>query len=284
MEAEQKLATKITSALDIVENIELVEREMLKLEQVECPVRHHFGPGVYIREVIVQAGTFAVGHYQKERHLNVFLKGKVNVIKDGGTTEILTAPMIFTGEPGRKIGMILEDMVWLNIYSTDEKDIAKLEERFLDKSEAFLDHISVDKINKKEDREDFLKALDELGFTEEVVKEQSEYEGDQVPFQDDTVSVKVADSPIHGKGLFATAEFRPGDIVAPAKLAGFRTPAGRYTNHAKKPNAVMKHSEGVFYLEAIDYIKGCCGGRDGDEITIDYKQSVQLLRSLLCQQ
>ena len=31
--------------------IEKVESHLLDLPQVECPVVHHFGPGIYIREV-----------------------------------------------------------------------------------------------------------------------------------------------------------------------------------------------------------------------------------------
>ena len=79
-------------------SMEQPEKTMLQMQQVECSVVHHFGPGVCIREVFMPAGTLAIGHKQKFDHLNVMLRGKVMVANDDGTTQILTAPVIFTVE------------------------------------------------------------------------------------------------------------------------------------------------------------------------------------------
>ena len=35
-----------------------LEKEMLEMPQADCPVAHHFGPGIYIREVTLPAGIF----------------------------------------------------------------------------------------------------------------------------------------------------------------------------------------------------------------------------------
>src|SRR3990167_5411984 len=45
-------------------DINMMEQYCLKKEQVECPVYHRFGPGIYIREVHIPAGTFAIGLHQ----------------------------------------------------------------------------------------------------------------------------------------------------------------------------------------------------------------------------
>src|SRR5213079_638452 len=120
--------------------VDLIEREFLKLPQVDCPVVHRFGPGIYIREVTVPAGSYAIGHAQRFEHMNVFLKGRVTVMNDDGTSTDLVAPMTFIGKPGRKIGYVHEDMVWQNIYATAETDIATLEATYLDKSEGWQAH------------------------------------------------------------------------------------------------------------------------------------------------
>ena len=39
--------------------------EVLKQPQVACPVTHHFGPSIYIREVVMPAGTVVVGKIGK---------------------------------------------------------------------------------------------------------------------------------------------------------------------------------------------------------------------------
>ena len=57
-----------------------LEKEMLGMPQADCPVAHHFGPGIYIREVTLPAGIFAVGHTQRYEHLNIMLTGKVAII------------------------------------------------------------------------------------------------------------------------------------------------------------------------------------------------------------
>jgi len=118
-------------------SIELLEAEMLKHKQVDCPVIHRLSPGLYIREVRIPAGTVAIGHFQKTEHLNIFLQGRVTMLNENGTTSELVAPMIFTGKPGRKVGYINEDMIWMNIYPTTETDIEKLESTYLDKSDSW---------------------------------------------------------------------------------------------------------------------------------------------------
>jgi len=122
-----------------IDPVEQLEAQMLKLPQVDCPVLHHFGPGIYIREVQMPAGTFAIGHRQKEHHFNVLLAGKVAILDDDGTPRVVSAPLMYSGKPGRKVGYIVEDVVWQNIYPTEETDIEKLESRFLDKSNTSIE-------------------------------------------------------------------------------------------------------------------------------------------------
>jgi SET domain-containing protein len=87
--------------------------------------------------------------------------------------------------------------------------------------------------------------------------------------------VKVAPSSIEGLGLFATADISPDEVIAPGRIDGMRTIAGRYTNHAKNPNArAVKRPGGNIDLVAVNAIRGCMGGLDGEEITVDYRQVV----------
>jgi hypothetical protein len=116
-----------------------IEALLLGQPQAHCPLMHYFGPGVYVREVSMQAGTMAIGHRQRFEHLNILLKGAVEMVNEDGSTQVLRAPLIFTGKPGRKIGLVLEDMVWLNVYAAEERDVEALEARFVDKSEQWLE-------------------------------------------------------------------------------------------------------------------------------------------------
>lgn len=54
-----------------------------------------------------------------------------------GEAKVIEGPYIFTGKPGRKFAYIIEDTVFVNAYATDETDVDKLEEMFVDKSDAW---------------------------------------------------------------------------------------------------------------------------------------------------
>jgi len=268
----------INHNITTIENIQKLESSELEKEQVETPVRHIFGAGIYIRELSAPAGTFLIGHRQKTTHMNHMVSGKVLMLKDDGTIGIVTAPATMTMEPGRKIGLVLEDMIWHNIYPTDETDIETLEDTYLDKSEYSKEN---DKMSKQVDylmcacdREDYNRMLEELNLTHETVLGMSETISDLIPFPEGTSTVMVSKSPIQGKGLFATSGYKIGDTIAPARLNDKRTPAGRFTNHGATPNSKMiKLNNGDMMLIATKDIKGCWGGELGDEITVDYRQT-----------
>lgn len=269
---------------DLSKAIGKLEKHMLTREQVSCPVTHQFSPGLYIRKVEIPAGTFAVGHHQNFEHMNLFLKGSVTILKDDGTTERITAPMMFTGKPGRKIGFIHDDMVWLNIYPTNETDVEKLEATFLTKSEAFESEVTEKKLKLLTcglDHEDYRQALAEFGFTEEIARAQSENTDDMTELPPGGYKIKVADSAIEGKGLFATADLEEFEIIAPARIDMKRTIAGRFSNHSANPNARMVEGlDGNIFLQAIKPIAGCRGGFDGEEITTNYRESLALTRKI----
>lgn len=267
------------------------ESAMLQLPQIDCPVVHHFGPGLCIREVFIPAGTLAIGHKQKFEHVNILLQGKVTVVDDDGSTRTLSAPMIFTGKPGRKIGYVLEDMVWQNVYATDLRDPVDVENFFIEKSDAWHDaqahKFALESVARLTDREDYFCLLEECNFSHKTARQQSENKDDQMWF--DSNVVQVAESPIEGKGLFATAKISANSTICPARIDGKRTQGGRYTNHAARPNAKMVLlPNGDIDLVALVDIDGCKGGDLGAEITIDYRQAlalsgIQFIKEISCQ-
>lgn len=271
------------------EKVQILEKEFLRHEQVDCPVVHRFGPNIYIREVTIEADTFSIGHYQKTEHLNIMLAGKVTMVNEDGSKTYLEAPQTFVAKPGRKIGYIHEKMIWQNVYSTNETDIAKLEEMFLDKSITWQEHQKASHLllacDCSEDVADYYKAIEEYGFDHETVRRQTEDLSDQIDMPYGGYKFMVADSSIEGKGIFGVGNIEPNEVIGPARINGMRTTLGRYTNHAKRPNAVMKLKEnGDIDLVATKYIQGCKGGNLGDEITVDYRQVIELSqRSELCQ-
>lgn len=264
-------------------------KEMLKNDQIELPVIHRFGPGVYIRECFIPAGTVIVGHEHKHEHMNVMIKGRLILVGSGGVTSECKGPFCFVAPPGRKTAIILEDVVWQNIYATEETDIGTLEAMlFEDCQEAIEDkqeRFERFKKERQEDIEDYLIAIKEFGFDADTVWKISQHAGDLITLRYPSQKIRLDDSPIHGKGLFATATIEPGEIIYPARVSDKRTIAGRYTNHSKCPNAIMVLlSNGDLNLVATKKIIGCTGGRVGEEVTLDYRQAMGLQweRRTLC--
>jgi SET domain len=262
--------------------LEQLESHMLELPQVECPVAHHFGPGIYIREVTLPAGAFAVGHAQRFEHLNIMLSGSVAILGDNDQVKILKAPMIFVGKPGRKIGVVLKTCVWQNVYPNpdDEHDVDALESKWLEKSETWHAHNAANQLSlimdRDSDRRDFSELVKQAGFDEQTVRSQSEDESDQIPMPVGFDRVTIRTSPIEGLGVFLSYPAEDGELIGPARLNGMRTPLGRYTNHSQSPNAVfVKHGDDI-YLYALRRIVGCSGGDQGEEVTVDYRQALAL--------
>ena len=148
---------------------------MLTQPQEDAPVIHHFGPGIYIREVHLPANALVIGHHHKTPHLNILLSGAI-ALNDHGVLKVLEAPFIYTATPGRKIAYTLFNVVWQNLYSTTETDVEKLEEEFLCKSQASTQNeeeaFNLLYLLRQSDRDDYgnlVKELQPFGYTEELI-------------------------------------------------------------------------------------------------------------------
>ena len=289
MKQELDIRKENTSLSVFEQKVQIVEKVMLEQEQVDCPVTHKFGPGIYIREVFLPAGATVVGHYHKQPHLNIMIAGRLALIGENGESTELVAPCTFTAPAGRKIAYIYETVLWHNVYATEETDLEKLEEMFFTKSVTFKDHEETQQrllsFEKNEDKEDYFKAIAEFNLFEYDVRETSENTLDQIPMPFGSYKFTVGLSKIEGKGVMASGNIKEGEVIGPARINKLRTPLGRYTNHSKNPNAKMVLKEnGDIDLVAVSNIAGYKGGQLGEEITVDYRQVLRLsLGEELCQ-
>lgn len=282
-------SVKDVAALDLETHLTQVTSQLLKEQQANCPVVHRFGPGVYIREVHLPAGALVVGHYHKQSHLNMMLQGSMLLLKGDGDIEQLEAPASLIAPPGRKVAYILKNVVWQNIYATDKKDVAEIEEELFDMGDfkvTLEDMRAFSELESTAINYDYFEALDELGLSPEFVDAVSRRTDDLIDFPDGSYKVGVFNSFIEGKGLFATGDIADGEIIAPARINGKRTPAGRYVNHSPTPNAIaQKYPDEDIVFIAIKDIEGMVGGVMGEEITVDYRQVLKInLGEELCQE
>ncbi len=93
-----------------------------------CPVKHHFAPGSYGREMALPAGLVVVGKIHKHAHINVISKGRVQVFTEQEGVLELAAPCTFVSSPGTKrVVHVLEETVWTTVHVTDKTDLAEIE-------------------------------------------------------------------------------------------------------------------------------------------------------------
>lgn len=113
------------------------------------PVTHRFQPGVYIREILMPANTWVVGHVHNTTHWNVVVSGHALVSINGGEPKEIGPGDVFESESGAQKWLYIfaeepgapagsADMRFLTIHGNpdDCRDVATLEERLLALPEA----------------------------------------------------------------------------------------------------------------------------------------------------
>jgi hypothetical protein len=86
---------------------------------------------------------------------------------------------------------------------------------------------------------DYGTFLTQIGMSQPDMDKIVENEDDQIDMPEGYF-VEVKPSKIHGNGLFATKDFKAGELICPGRINGKRTPAGRYMNHSTNANAVFE--------------------------------------------
>lgn len=107
--------------------------------EAHCPLKHHFAPGSYGREIFIPQGSIVVGKIHKHAHLNVLSQGRVSVLTEDGPEEFC-APRTWVSTPGTKrVVFAHTDVVWTTIHVTTETDIDKIEDELIAKNYDELD-------------------------------------------------------------------------------------------------------------------------------------------------
>ena len=105
-----------------------LEEHLTMMPQVDCPVKHHFAPGLYMREIFMPAGSIVIGATHKTTHLNTVISGTVLVVADKINRRI-TGPDTFISKAGVRKTLYNEtDVIWATYHPTDTTDIEELTE------------------------------------------------------------------------------------------------------------------------------------------------------------
>jgi len=116
--------------------LEAAMRELVasgRAKPINCSWRHHFAPGIYVREITMPAGYVVTGRIHRHEHLNIIHRGHVTVVTQDGVQDIRPDgnPFVMVSPAGMKRALYThEETVWSTIHlnPTDERDPDKLVE------------------------------------------------------------------------------------------------------------------------------------------------------------
>lgn len=223
------------------------------LPKVPCPVTHFFAPGVYVREMLIPAGTIAIGHCHKTEHLCTLLSGVAVFYKEDEPPVKIMGPTTFLSGKGHKVVYALTDIKVQNCHPNPDniRDQDVLENQYIEKTGRF----------EPEQVEDHGKPETEIIIDDAV----------DLP-QGFETAINIRSSQIHGKGVFASWPFAPGEYIAPYEIEGKPTIIAKYINHSDHSNcAILPVIAGEKILIAETPILGDLGDSKGQELTINYE-------------
>lgn len=253
-----------------------LQNELLKMPQANIVTEHIFSSGKYERKITIPAWTVLTGAEHKTPYRVRLEKGTIAVNTDDGV-KVLTAPCEFDASAGmQRAGRVFEDeVVWVDIYdnSDDCTDLAVLEDRLYVVPNCGLADSRTD-VQKAQI--DYGAFLHQIGMTQDEMDAVVHIESDLMEMPEG-VAVELRDSPIHGKGLFATRDFEAGEIVCPGRLNGKRTPGGRFINHSVYCNVQPEKVGDDIYAVAMRKIHA------NDELLVDYRASMRVNFGLVLQ-
>jgi hypothetical protein len=262
-----------SNAFDLAEitpdKVRALQDELLKLPQAAIVTHHTFFDGVYERTITIPPWTVLTGAAHKTPYKVRLDKGTIAVNTDDGV-KVLTAPCAFDAPAGmQRAGRVFDDeVVWTDIYPNPDNctDIKIVEERLYEIPACGL---ADSRTAVQKAQVDYGAFLHQMGMTQAEMDKIVQIESDQMEMPTEYF-VEVKDSPIHGKGLFATKAFVAGEVVCAGRLVGKRTPGGRYTNHSPDANVEPKKEGDDIYAVALRTIP------IGAELLVDYRASMRV--------
>lgn len=140
-------ATDVAASAVIHDRFDHLELAMLASGEPmrDFTVSHVFTPGLYVRTILMPAGSLLTSRIHKTRHPFVVLAGRAEVYIPGVGTQMIEAPYFGVTEPGtRRLLYIHEDCVWATFHPivSDEDDepnearrLEMIEERIIERRE-----------------------------------------------------------------------------------------------------------------------------------------------------
>jgi len=110
--------------------------QLLELDAGQCnlQVEHNVADGIYTRKLFIPKGCMLVGKIHKKQCMNIVAKGDITVMTETGCARVQAGYTVQSPAGIMKVGYAHEDTIFINVFRTDETDIAKIEEEIASES------------------------------------------------------------------------------------------------------------------------------------------------------
>lgn len=107
--------------------IHALASRMAQLPQVENEVTHHFAPHLYARELILRAGTYAIGYVHRTAHMMIMVHGDMEITTGDGMKRFTGYNVLHAGIGAQRVVHVFEDTILISFHPTDTTDVEELE-------------------------------------------------------------------------------------------------------------------------------------------------------------
>lgn len=95
--------------------------------QIEFPVRHTFAPGLYSREMFMDADTACAGFRHRQPHLFMLMFGEITIVANGEPRRV-QAPYVYASPVGEKRVIYAHiPSAIQTVHATDLTDVSEIE-------------------------------------------------------------------------------------------------------------------------------------------------------------
>lgn len=89
--------------------------------QIKLEAKHHFSPGVYMRELFIPKGVVLTGKIHKTEHHNILSQGDLTVMTENGMKRLTASTIIKSGPGMKRAGYANEDSVWITVHANPDE-------------------------------------------------------------------------------------------------------------------------------------------------------------------
>jgi hypothetical protein len=122
-----------SQVVELEEKINNLDKEF-KIKPADCPLKHLFSEGMYVREVTVPAGTLVIGKIHKHEHPAFLLKGEAWVVTEYDGVQKINGPCSFISPAGIKRAVYAKtELIWTTVHLNpdNKRDLGKIEKEHI---------------------------------------------------------------------------------------------------------------------------------------------------------